>query len=54
LEIRDDLRRRDERDRNRAVAPLVPAEDAMVIDTSALGKEEAIAAAIEAVKQAIS
>lgn len=53
LEIRDDLRRRDERDRNRAVAPLVPAEDAMVIDTSALGKEEAIAAAIEAVKQAI-
>lgn len=54
LEIRDDLRRRDERDRNRAVAPLVPAEDAMVIDTSALGKEEAIAAAIEAVKHAIS
>lgn len=54
LEIRDDLRRRDERDRNRAVAPLVPAEDAMVIDTSALGKEEAIAAAIEAVRQAIS
>lgn len=50
LEIQDDLRRRDERDRNRAVAPLVPAEDAMVIDTSALGKEEAIAAAIEAVR----
>ncbi len=54
LEIRDDLRRRDERDRNRAVAPLVPAEDAMVIDTSALGKDEAIAAAIEAVTQATS
>lgn len=52
-EIQEDLRRRDERDRNREVAPLIPAEDAMVIDTSALGKEEAIAAAIEAVKQAI-
>ncbi|MBX7457598.1 (d)CMP kinase [Qipengyuania sp. 1NDH17] len=54
LEIEDDLRRRDERDRNRDVAPLVPAADAMVIDTSALGKEEAIAAAIEAVKSACS
>ncbi|MBL4897949.1 MAG: (d)CMP kinase, partial [Erythrobacter sp.] len=41
----------DDRDRNRKVAPLVPAADAMVIDTSALGKEEAIAAAIEAVEQ---
>lgn len=49
-EIAEDLRRRDDRDRNRKVAPLVPAADAMVIDTSALGKEEAIAAAIEAVE----
>ena len=49
-QIEDDLRRRDERDTNRAVAPLVPAPDAMVIDTSALGKEQAIAAAIEAVE----
>ncbi|KWV96241.1 d(CMP) kinase [Erythrobacter sp. AP23] len=54
LEIQDDLRRRDERDRNRAVAPLIPAENAMVIDTSALGKDEAIAAAIEAVTEAVS
>ncbi|MGE5953505.1 MAG: (d)CMP kinase [Qipengyuania vulgaris] len=54
LEIEDDLRRRDERDRNRAVAPLVPAPDAMVIDTSALGREEAIATAIDAVKSACS
>jgi len=49
LEIQDDLRRRDERDRNRAVAPLRPAADAMVIDTSALDRDEAIAAAIESV-----
>lgn len=54
LEIQDDLRRRDERDSKRAVAPLVPAADAMIIDTSALGRDEAIAAAIEAVTQAIS
>ena len=54
LEIADDLRRRDERDRNRDVAPLVPAHDAMVIDTSGLDRDEAIAAAIEAVEQALS
>ncbi|MXO95477.1 (d)CMP kinase [Erythrobacter aquimaris] len=54
LEIQDDLRRRDERDRNRAVAPLVPAEDAMVIDTSSLDRDEAIAAAIAAVEEALS
>ncbi|WP_370030354.1 (d)CMP kinase [Qipengyuania mesophila] len=54
LEIQDDLRRRDERDSKRAVAPLVPAADAMIIDTSALGRDEAIVAAIEAVTQAIS
>lgn len=51
LEIADDLRRRDERDRERAVAPLIPAEDAMVLDTSGLGREEAIEAAIEAVER---
>ena len=54
LEIEDDLRRRDERDRNRDVAPLVPAADAIVIDTSALGKEDAIAVAIDAVESACS
>ena len=53
LEIQDDLRRRDERDRSREVAPLVPASDAMVIDTSDLGKEEAISAAISAVNEAV-
>ena len=52
-EIEEDLRRRDERDRNREVAPLVPADDAVVIDTSALGKADAIAAAIHAVNEAV-
>jgi cytidylate kinase len=45
-EIEADLRRRDERDRTRAEAPLRAAADAMVLDTSALGAEEAVAAAI--------
>ncbi|GMN14303.1 (d)CMP kinase [Altererythrobacter sp. MTPC7] len=51
--IAQDLRQRDERDRNRAEAPLVAAPDAYVLDTSTLGKEEAIAAAIDAVRQAL-
>jgi CMP/dCMP kinase len=49
VEIQDDLRRRDERDRNREIAPLIPAPDAMVLDTSSLDREQAIAAAIQAV-----
>ena len=40
-----DIRLRDERDRTRAVAPLVPAADATVIETSEMTAEEAIAAA---------
>ena len=51
--IVDDLRRRDERDRNRAEAPLVAAPDAFVLDTSDLGRDEAIAAAIDAVEDAL-
>jgi cytidylate kinase len=41
-----DIRRRDERDRNRSFAPLVPAADALVLDTSDLDIEQAVAAAI--------
>ena len=44
-----DIKQRDERDRTRAVAPLVSAVDAVVIDTSEMTAEEAIAAAIKAV-----
>ena len=49
-DIEADLRRRDERDRTRAEAPLCVAGDAVVLDTSELGPEEAIAAAIAAVE----
>ncbi|WP_128892862.1 d(CMP) kinase [Erythrobacter sp. HKB08] len=52
-EIAEDLRRRDERDTNRKDAPLKAAPDAFVLDTSTLDKDAAIAAAIEAVEQAL-
>jgi cytidylate kinase len=45
-EIAADLALRDERDRTRAEAPLRQAEDADLLDTSVLAREEAIAAAI--------
>jgi len=51
-EIRAQIERRDERDMNRKDAPLKPAPDAFVLDTTALDKDAAIAAAIEAVEQA--
>ena len=47
-----DLAARDERDTRRADAPLMVAPDALLIDTTSLGKEAAIAAAIEAVNHA--
>jgi cytidylate kinase len=45
-EIEADLGRRDERDRSRAAAPLRAAEDAIVLDTSGLKADAAIAEAI--------
>lgn len=45
-DIAADLAARDERDRNRAEAPLVAARDAVLLDTSDLGRDAAIAAAI--------
>lgn len=50
--IADDIRARDERDANRTEAPLRVAEGAFVIDNSAMTKEQALAAAIEAVETA--
>ena len=44
-----DVRERDARDESRATAPLKPAQDAILIDTSELSIERAIAAAIAAV-----
>ena len=41
-----DIRSRDERDSHRQVAPLVPAKDSILLDTSGLDVEQAIAEAI--------
>ena len=49
--ILQDIRRRDERDRSRAVAPLKAAEDAIELDTSNLDVEAAVAAAIALVQK---
>lgn len=38
----DDMIRRDDQDTNRAAAPLVPAEDAVIVDTSGNSLEESI------------
>jgi cytidylate kinase len=46
-----ELRRRDARDIGRAVAPLRPAADAAILDTSALSIDEAAAAALAFVRQ---
>lgn len=45
-EIAADLEERDARDRTRVEAPLVAASDAVLLDTSDLGRDEAIAEAI--------
>jgi cytidylate kinase len=47
--VLEDVRARDARDTGRAVAPLRPAADAVVIDTSAMSIAEAVAAACDAV-----
>lgn len=39
----EDLKARDERDMNRSHAPLVPAEDAIILDSSRLSIEESVA-----------
>jgi CMP/dCMP kinase len=45
-----DILKRDERDRNRAVAPLKPAPDAYLLDTSHLDIEGGVRAAIDIVE----
>jgi CMP/dCMP kinase len=44
-----DIRARDERDSTRAAAPLVPAQDALLLDTSQMTVEQAVSGAIAAV-----
>ena len=53
-EIEADILRRDARDTGRADAPLAVAADAHVLDTSALGRDEAIAAAKAIVEEVMA
>ncbi|MBL9059008.1 MAG: (d)CMP kinase [Mangrovicoccus sp.] len=48
-DVLDDLTARDRRDSERATAPLKPAEDALILDTTLMSIDEAVAAAIAAV-----
>lgn len=47
----EELRARDDRDRNRPVAPLKPAEDAVVIDSTHLSREEVFQQVMAIVRQ---
>ncbi|WP_272700934.1 (d)CMP kinase [Desulfovibrio sp. Fe33] len=48
-ELKEQIARRDAQDRNRPVAPLKPAEDAIVIDTTELDRDQVLAVLKEAV-----
>jgi cytidylate kinase len=52
-EVLADIRRRDERDKNRAAAPLRMAEDAVLLDTTNLDIDAAFKAAIELIDAAM-
>ena len=49
-----DIQQRDEQDRNRAVAPLRQAEDAVLVDTSQMDLEQSLQAMLNIVKERIS
>jgi cytidylate kinase len=49
--VLQDMKERDERDTNRSVAPLKPAEDAFILDTSDLDAEQAFAAALAEIER---
>jgi len=49
-ELKAAIAKRDDQDRNRAVAPLRPADDAVIIDTSDLSKEHVFKALLDGIK----
>ena len=53
-ELVEDIRRRDARDANRAVAPLRPAADALMLDSTGLSIEAVLARALGFVRERIS
>ena len=49
--VLQDMTERDKRDSERATAPLKPAENAVMMDTSAMNSEQEIAAAIKIIEE---
>ena len=52
-EVLNDMQRRDENDRTRAIAPAVPAEDAVMLDSSELNIDQTIDAIINIIEKRI-
>lgn len=50
-QVLDDIKKRDERDQNRAIAPLKPAPDAVLLDTTNLDIEAAFQEALSVVRR---
>lgn len=48
-DVASEMRERDERDSTRTLAPLKPAEDAMVIETGSLNREEVVSLILESI-----
>jgi len=48
--IAESIRQRDDQDRNRSIAPLKPAPDAMVVDTTCLTESEVLEAVLDRVR----
>lgn len=46
-----EIKERDDRDRNRAIAPLVPAADALVLDSTSMSIEQVIEQALDYARQ---
>ncbi len=46
----DEMKERDDRDRNRAQSPLKPAEDAVILDSTRLSLDEVLAKSEEIVR----
>ncbi|HFE6812490.1 (d)CMP kinase, partial [Mycobacterium tuberculosis] len=49
-----EIKERDDRDRNRAVAPLVPAADALVLDSTELNIEQVIEKALQYAREKLA
>jgi len=52
--LAEEIRERDERDRNRSTSPLAPAGDALVIDSTGLSIEQVVEMILQAAREALS